>query len=622
MPRRPVPFSAAFGARSGLLALCVSTTLAGCSYTEKKVIWDSGYAEDGAGGDGSVDADGDGSPASEDCDDTDPTVYPGADELCDGKNNDCDAGVDEQPVDGRLFYGDADGDGYGDPNLEVMSCERSPGFIEQGGDCDDTNELVNPDAEEICNDGIDNNCNGDDEECGIEGNIDLEDAALTLVGASGGDHAGAAVAIVGDMNGDGVGELAVGAPRADLRGADSGGVYLIQGTVTGTMSVDAAPQTALVQGSSSSHQAGGRMAGGVDLDSDGYGELFVGATSANGGGIDSGEAYLFFGPLTGASVMADADLKVVGEFSYDEAGQSLAFAGDVTGDGVGDLLVGSEGYGDGGYSSRGAVYLVSGEDFGSVDLANAEARIEGAERLDRLGSGAGTAGDVTGDGIADVVVSGWTYPDNGGLGGVFVMEGPMEGRLDVSDALVTITGEAAGDYLGKALATGDMDGDGYAELAAGAPGVARSAGRVYIFDGPVDTGTHTASIAVATVDGAASDDGVGLALAADGDFDVDGQVDLMVGSPGDDRGAEDAGAAGLFYGPLSGGHDIAGANLRLYGDRAGAGAGVSVSIGGDINGDAIPDLVVGGNLFDGDDGAGGASLTDRGAVWVITGVGI
>ncbi len=100
----------------------------------------------------------------DDCDDTDPATYPGADERCDGLDNDCDADVDESPADGTAFYADTDGDGFGagDP---ILACSPSEGLADNDEDCDDDSPTTYPGADEPC-DGVDNNCDGQVDEGG------------------------------------------------------------------------------------------------------------------------------------------------------------------------------------------------------------------------------------------------------------------------------------------------------------------------------------------------------------------------------------------------------------------------------------------------------------------------
>ncbi len=106
-------------------------------------------------GEAPVDADGDGYDESIDCDDEDAEIHPGAEERCDGQDNDCDGDIDEEG--GPGWYADADGDGYGDAGTVSSACEAPDGFVADASDCDDGDPEVHPDAPERC-DGLDNDC--------------------------------------------------------------------------------------------------------------------------------------------------------------------------------------------------------------------------------------------------------------------------------------------------------------------------------------------------------------------------------------------------------------------------------------------------------------------------------
>jgi len=183
--------------RTSLLSLLLPVTLLACT---------GGGKGDDDDGDDAVDGDGDGIDASEDCDDSDPAVFPGAVEVCDGIDNDCDDLIDDDDdsLDAATaadWYADGDGDGFGSDGDTAQACVVPEGFVDRAGDCDDTRADVNPDAQEICDDeDVDEDCSGeaDDADAGV-------------------DPATMAVTAYADVDGDGYGDLgAPGVAACDL----------------------------------------------------------------------------------------------------------------------------------------------------------------------------------------------------------------------------------------------------------------------------------------------------------------------------------------------------------------------------------------------------------------------
>ncbi len=121
-----------------------------------------GVVDEGCGG--PPDRDGDGFPADRDCDDDDPAIHPEADEICNGLDDDCDGRIDgPEALDAFTWYPDADGDGFGDADRPQRDCRPPSGYVADHSDCDDEDPTTHPDAEELA-DGVDNDCDGEIDE--------------------------------------------------------------------------------------------------------------------------------------------------------------------------------------------------------------------------------------------------------------------------------------------------------------------------------------------------------------------------------------------------------------------------------------------------------------------------
>ncbi len=297
--------------------------------------------------------------------------------------------------------------------------------------------------------------------------------------------------------------------------------------------------------------------------------------------------------------------------TYDDyAGEVVGGAGDVDGDGFDDVLVGAVGAESDDSVAGGAACLFLGPLTGEHPLSDADARLLGESDGDMAGSTLATAGDVDGDGLADVLVAADHcdyYGDDEHDGAVYLLQGPLAGDISLSDADATFTagGGSTGGGLGRGMCSaGDVDGDGLDDLLLGesySDANGNEAGVAYLVQSPA-SGLLDLAGADAHLLGEAEVDHAGGSVAAC-DMDTDGHSDLLIGSSNDEAG-EEAGAIYLLYGAVSGEVLLADADAKLRGSAGDWAA--NVTAGGDLDADGLPDLLVGATGYTVDDESVGA----------------
>ena len=481
----------------------------------------------------------------------------------------------------------------GDPDLNLDDADGD-GYDTCDDDCDDADADVYPGQGEDCGNGVDDDCDGNVDECGPTGTIDLALADASIFGEAAEDWAGISIALVGDTDGDGTDDVLIGARQEDQGGTTAGAAYLLNGPLYGGISLSNAD--AKFVGEEAIDLAGQDVNGAGDVNDDGLADLLIGATFAGAGG----KAYIFYGPVAGQHDLSAADAILEGE-SGTAAGNGLSGGGDIDGDGVDDVVIGAR-LDSELYVQAGAAYIVYGPISGTTNLASADAKLRGQSTNDLAGYAVTIAGDVNADGNDDVLVAAqWNDEGGTEAGAVYLLHGPQYGTVELGSADAKFVGENAGDEAGMSLGqAGDIDGDGYADVLVGAAlhnGVASDAGAGYLCYGPV-SGTVDLSTADARFDGEAASDSAGGWTVGAGDVDGDGYGDILVSARGSDLAVSNAGAVYLLYGPFSGAYDLGAADATFLGEAASDIMGACSPMAGDVDGDGHPDLLMAAYLND------------------------
>ena len=451
-----------------------------------------------------------------------------------------------------------------------------------------------------------------------------------------GDQLGTSVSGAGDLNGDGLQDIILGASSADPNGLSSGQSVVILGRRSSFGS--AINGSALdgtngfrINGINALDFAGFAVSGAGDLNNDGFDDLVIGAYGADPRGSSSGQTYVVFGRARGftadlelSSLNGSNGFQINGIDENDLSGFAVSRAGDINGDGTDDLLIGAYGADPQG-NFVGQTYVVFGQSGGfgatfnlsSLDGSNGF-QINGISSEDQAGFSVSAVGDINGDGLDDLIMGAPESDVNGFSSGqayvVFGRSGGFPTTLNLASLNGStgfrIDGLAQEHRLGLSVSgAGDLNGDGLGDIIVGAPGASPNgvgSGQSYVIFG--QSGGFSATLNLAGLDGSngfringnGAEDASGSVVGAAGDLNNDGYDDLLIGAKDADPNGPSSGQSYVVFGRPAGFPgtlelaNLNGSNgFRINGIAALDRSGRSLSRIGDFNGDGVDDLLVG-----------------------------
>jgi MYXO-CTERM domain-containing protein len=370
--------------------------------------------------------------------------------------------------------------------------------------------------------------------------------------ADGGDAYGYAVSGAGDIDGDGYGDVVIGAYTDEEVGSYAGSAYVYYGSASG---IDMTREDKLTASDGGSNDGFGvAVSGAGDLDGDGYSDLVIGAPGDDDGGYDAGSAYVYYGSASGIDSASEHKLTGSDRPSYASYGAAVADGGDLDGDGYGDIVIGA--YWDSDAASHaGSVYVYHGSASGIDASSERKLTASDADSSDKFGVAVSGAGDVDDDGYDDIVIGASQDEDAASYAGsAYVYYGSTSGIDSASEHKLTASDADASDAFGFVTAgVGDLDNDGFDDIMIGAPydeDAALYGGSAYVYYGST-SGIDSSSEDKLTASDAESSDYFGWAVSGAGDTNDDGYTDLVIGAYKEDSAASDAGAAYVTLGTCS-----------------------------------------------------------------------